>query len=116
VQIEGKTHFVKQLNLSESVKEIEIPEMPNMAYAYMTTSTSCAVGELRFEVFGEKRVSPIPMKESFGIALPLNVDEKGQLAPKSYELFFKRSGEDIERKLEISVTREDQTIDLCDQL
>lgn len=115
VQVEGKMHFVKQLNLSESVKEIEIPEMPNMAYAYMTTSSACANGELRFEVFGEKRVSPIPMKESFGIALPLHVDEKGQLAPKTYEILFKRNGEEIERKIEISVTREDQTIDLCEQ-
>ena len=99
-----------------SAVEVEIPEMPSIAYGYVNTSSNCAQGELRFELYGEKRVSPIPMTETFGISFPLGVDEKGQLIPMNYELFFKKRGEDIERKIDITINREDQSIDLCEQL
>ena len=101
---------------NSSAVEVEIPEMPSIAYSYLKTSSNCAQGEMRFELYGEKRVSPIPMVENFGIGFPLGLDDKGQLIPQAYQIFFKKSGEDIERKIEITVNREDQTIDLCDQL
>lgn len=118
VQIEGRKHFIKELNLANnSSLEIEIPEMPAIAYGYVFTSKECpASGEIRFEVYGEKRVSPVPMNQEFGIAFPLNLDEYGSLAPATYELFFKRNGEGIERKIEITLKREDQSIDLCEYL
>ncbi|MDD4974779.1 MAG: serine/threonine-protein kinase [Bacteriovorax sp.] len=117
VQIEGRKHFVKVMRVDNtSVLEIEVPEMPAIAYGYVNTSSSCAQGELRFELYGEKRVSPVPMIETFGIGFPLGLDDKGQLISINYQLFFKKRGEDIERKIEITVNREDQVIDLCDQL
>lgn len=118
VQIEGRKHFIKEMNLSnKSDVEIEIPEMPAMAYGYIFTSAECqAVGEIRFEVYGEKRVSSIPMKQEFGVAFPLNVDERGNLAPATYELFFKKTNEDLERKIDITIKREDQSIDICEYL
>lgn len=117
VQIEGKKHFVKEFRVdNDSALEIEIPEMPSIAYGYVFTSTACAAGEIRFEVYGEKRSSPIPMEQSYGIAFPLNLDDNGILSPAHYELFFKKQGEDIERKIEVVLKREDQSVDLCDFL
>ncbi len=118
IQIEGRKHFIKEMNLgNNSTFEVEIPETPAIAYGYVYTSAECsAKGELRFEIYGEKRVSPVPMKQEFGVAFPLNLDAYGSLAPASYELFFKKEGEDIERKIEITIKREDQSIDLCEFL
>ena len=118
IQIEGRKHFIKEMNLgNDSTFEIKIPETPAIAYGYIYTSAGCgAKGELRFEVYGEKRVSPIPMIQEFGVAFPLNLDTYGSLAPAKYQLFYKKEGEDIERKIEITIKREDQSIDLCEHL
>lgn len=118
IQIEGRKHFIKEMNLGNNATfEVEIPETPAIAYGYVYTSPECAArGELRFEIYGEKRVSPVPMRQEFGVAFPLNLDEYGSLAPANYELFFKKAGEDIERKIEINIKREDQSIDLCEFL
>lgn len=102
---------------NNSTFEIEIPETPAIAYGYVYTSAECsAKGELRFEIYGEKRVSPVPMKQEFGASLPF----KPGCIRKSctcclWIIFFKR-GEDIERKVEITIKREDQSIDLCEFL
>jgi hypothetical protein len=117
VQIEGKKHFIKEIRAdNSSAIEVEIPDMPAIAYGYINTTSNCAQGEIRFELYGEKRVSPIPMIETFGIPLPLDIDDKGQVASQVYQLFFKKKGEEIERKIEITLNHEDQTIDLCGQL
>ncbi len=117
IQIEGRKHFIKEMRLDNtSAVEVEIPDMPVVAYGYLNTTSACAQGEIRYEVYGEKRVSQIPMSQTFGIAFPLGIDDKGQLAPQSYELYFKKKGEDIERKIEFNMTREDQTIDFCELL
>jgi len=117
IQIEGKKHFIKEMRVENtSTVEMEIPEMPSIAYGYVNTSSNCAQGEIRYEILGEKRVSPIPMSESFGIGFPLGLDEKGQLTPATYEIYFKKRGEDIERKIEVTLNREDQTVDLCELL
>lgn len=116
VQIEGKKHFVKEMRVDNtSTVEVEVPEMPAIGYGYLNTSSSCAQGEIRYEIFGEKRVSQIPMKETFGVAFPLGINES-QLVPQSYQIFFKKTGEDIERKIEITIQREDQTVDLCEHI
>jgi serine/threonine protein kinase len=117
VQIDGKKHFIKEMSLrNNSALEVEIPEMPAIAYGYIFTSTECAKGEIRFEIFGEKRLSPIPMKEAFGIAFPLTISDQATLAPATYELFYKKEGEDIEHKIDITIKKEDQSIDLCEHL
>ncbi|MBC7713909.1 MAG: serine/threonine protein kinase, partial [Rhizobacter sp.] len=118
VQIEGRKHFIKEVNLANNSSiEEEVPEMPAIAYGYVYTANDCsASGEVRFEIYGEKRVSPIPMKQEFGVAFPLGVDDKGVLAPAKYELFFKKTGEEIERKVEVTIKHEDQSVDLCEML
>lgn len=117
VQIEGKKHFVKDMRFDNAgAMEVEIPEMPWVPYGYVNTTSSCASGEIRYTIFGEKRVSLIPMNDTFGIAFPLGVTGEGQLVPQSFSLFFKKDGEANERKVEINMQREDQTIDLCELL
>ena len=117
IQIEGRKHFIKEMNLgNNSTFQINVPETPSIAYGYIYTSASCPKGELRFEIYGEKRVSPIPMTQEFGVAFPLNIDTYGSLAPAKYQLFYKKDGEEVERKIEIVIKREDQSIDLCEHI
>lgn len=117
VQIDGKKHFIKELRVENSSSlEVEIPEMSAMMYGYMNTSSACTEGEITFEIFGEKRRSHIPMIQTFGIALPLHMEEKNRPSPQKYTINFLKSGEKQEKTIEITVSREDQTIDLCEFL
>jgi serine/threonine protein kinase len=118
VQIEGRKHFIKEMNLqNNSQLEIEIGETQSVAYGYLYTSKECQIkGEIRFELFGEKRVSPVPMLEEYGIGFPLQVDTGGFMQPATYEIYFKKAGDDIERKIEINIKKEDQSIDLCEMI
>jgi serine/threonine-protein kinase len=117
VQIEGKKHFIKILSIDNKAPlEIEVPEMPNVPYGYINTSSSCARGEISFELWGEKRKSPVPMYDSFGIPLPLQIDERGQSVPAVHVIFFKKETEEVERKIEVTLTREDETIDICEKI
>ncbi len=56
------------------------------------------------------------MENSFGIAFPLNLDDNGVLIPAAYDIYFKKHGEELEKKLEITIKREDQSVDLCELL
>ncbi len=118
VQIDGHQSLIKEMNLANNTGlQVEIPETPPVAYGYVRTGKDCeAKGEIRFEIFGEKRVSEIPMKEEFGIAFPMGVDANSYSTPATHEIFFKRQGEELERKIEVTIKREDQSIDLCELL
>lgn len=117
IQIEGKKHFIKTMSVdNQAAVEIEVPEMPNMPYGYINTSSSCARGEITFELWGEKRKSPVPMFDSFGIPLPLQVDPQGQAVPATHVIYYKSDADSVERKIEITINREDETIDLCEKI
>ncbi len=117
VQIEGKKYFIKTLRVDNSAAfEVEIQDMPNAIYGYLNTSTGCSEGEIKFEIFDEPRSSVIPMKQSFGIALPMAIGETGKPIPQVYKIQFTKTGETESRIIEITISREDQTIDLCEFL
>ncbi len=118
VQIDGHQSLVKEMNLANnSDLQVQIPETPPVAFGYVRTGKDCDVqGEIRFEIFGEKRTSEIPMKEEFGIAFPMGVDANSFSTPATHEIYFKRKGEELERKVEVNIKREDQSIDLCELL
>lgn len=117
VQIEGKKHFIKQMSVdNKAAVEVEIPEMPTIPYGYLNTSASCARGEITFELWGEKRKSPVPMYDSFGIPLPLQIDADGQPSPATHIIYYKKETDAVERKIEITISREDETIDLCEHI
>jgi serine/threonine-protein kinase len=90
--------------------------MPSAMYGYMNTSSACAEGTIKFEVFGEKRQTVLPLKQNFGVALPLHMDEKNKPGPQKYMVEYIKNGETEGRKIEITVSREDQSIDLCEIL
>jgi len=117
VQSEGKKHFVKKVQVDNGAAiEIEIPEMVNYPYAYLVTSTDCTSGNLSFELWEESRNVKIPIHDSVGVPIPLMVDDSGKAKPHTYQMFFRRVGEEIDKKVDITVSREDQTIDLCEKL
>lgn len=118
VESEGKKHFVKEMNLgNNSDIEVEIPNMPQTGYGYLFTSNICRTkGQIRFEVYGEKRVSNIPMNSGYGIAFPLDIDSNGNLVAAKHDIYYKKDGDAIEQKIEITFKREDQSIDICEYL
>ncbi len=118
VEVAGRKHFIKEMTLTDKrTVQVEIPQdLPNYSYAYLVTSRSCVEGQLDFEIFGEKRTQKLPISDSIGIALPLEVDNEGKVIPTVHTLELHIAGEDVVRKLEISAKREEETIELCDLL
>jgi len=118
IEVLGRRHFIKELYLKDKKSEtIEIPaDLPPASYAYVVTSRSCVEGELSFTIFDEQRKEKLPMTDSLGIAFPLDYDAEGKVSPTTHTLDLMINGEDVTRKLEITLKREEETIDLCDQL
>lgn len=116
VEVAGRRHFIKEMTLTENRSvQVEIPQdLPAYSYAYLVTSRTCVEGELHFEVFGEKRIQKLPISDSIGVSLPLEVDSDGKVAPTVHAVELLISGEDVVRKLEITAKREEETIELCD--
>jgi len=118
VEILGQEHFVKKINipLEQRRLKIEIPETPVAKFAYLKTTSSCAEGEISFQMFGENRTEKIPIIVKPGIPLPLKLTEGGEAAPSSIELFFKSSGRSVKRKIIINYERENDMVDFCQVL
>lgn len=118
VEIVGRKHFIQEINLMNNTEiEVEIPNMPLVSYAYLTSSKSCASrGEIRYQIFDEERQSMVPIEHSYGIAFPLNVDKNDAVVETDYEVLFKSAAEKIERKIKITFKREDQSVDICEFL
>lgn len=118
IQIVGRKHYIEEMNLqNNSEVEVEVPDMPYAGYAYVIMSQACRQsGEIRFEVYGEKRKARIPLNTRGGIPFPLRVGANGAFQETTHRVFFKKTGEQIEKKVEINFKREDQAIDLCELL
>lgn len=118
IEVVGRRHFIKELYLKDKKSEtIEIPaDLPPASYAYVVTSRPCVEGELSFTVFEEQRKEKLPMTDSLGIAFPLEYDNEGKVSPTTHTLDLMINGEDVTRKLEVTLKREEETIDLCDQI
>jgi eukaryotic-like serine/threonine-protein kinase len=118
VEILGREHFVKKINipLEQRRLKIEIPETPLAKFAYLKMTSACAEGEINFQMFGENRTEKIPIKVSPGIAFPLKLNEDGEAAPISFELFFKSSGRSVKRKINIDFQKENDMVDFCQVL
>lgn len=117
VEVAGKKHFIKELTLTvKKPFQVDVPtDLPNYSYAYLGTSRPCVSGELKFEIFGEKRKQKLPIADSIGISLPLDIDAEGKIIPTTHvvEVF---SDDGVSRKVEVVANREEQSIDLCDLL
>jgi serine/threonine protein kinase len=114
IQNERKKHFIKELKIEDDKPlEMQIPDTEVASYAYLNTVGKCPSGELRYQVFEEKRLSKIPLIKNTSIGLSLNLDEKGQAIQTQYQLFFKPRGSSIEKQIDVTLDREDQFINLC---
>lgn len=112
IQQTGRRHFVKPLTLEKGQElVVDVPNMPAAYYGYLETSRVCIRGELHFEVFGEKRKEIIPFPSRAKIAFPVDRDQPETV----HEVFFQRSGEDIQRKFVLRF-KEGRTTDFCDQI
>lgn len=118
VEIMGREHFIKKINIPSDKRrlKIEIPETPLAKFAYLKTTSSCAEGEINFELFGENRTEKIPIIVKPGIALPLKLNADGEAISSSFELFFKSSGRSVKRKISINYERENDMVDFCQVL
>lgn len=117
VQTPGREHFVDYIKLNPGEnRRIEIPPLARASYGYITMSRNCLQGQLHFELFGEKRQESLPLQTGQGIALPVRYDESGRAIASTYRVYFIREGENIERPLEVSIDRPDDSFDLCSEL
>ena len=114
----GSEYFVKRIFLDSSNKRIKlrIPSLKQIDFGYLVTSRSCLKGTLHFSLFREKRVEELPIKNYRGIGFPIYKDGLRNSIPKRYNLIYKLSGEEIERKISFVVKNPDDQIDLCDHI
>lgn len=110
VQQAGRKHFITNLMLEKDKETtLEIPTMQPARYGFLETSRVCVRGTLHFEVYGEKRREMLPISARGKIPFPL---ESGS-DETNYEVYFQRSGDDIQRKFTVSI-KEDRSTDFCE--
>lgn len=107
VQMHGHEHYVTPVTISKENPyfKIVVPETPNTEFGYLITSKSCVIGKLVFNLFGEERVEKLPLDSA--IAFPVR---------QEHLVHYQLQGEDIQRKVNFSIDREDDTFDLCQAL
>lgn len=111
VQQPGRRHFISKVNLvagRDSV--IEVPQMPAATFGFLTTTRTCMIGTLHFDLYDESRVEQLPL--STNIPFPVARSSNGEMA-SNHELFYQKDGEDIKRKVIVTI-RDGRNTDLCD--
>ena len=119
VEQRGAKHYIKNLDFSTvDYYKIEVPPAESISYGHIYTSRGCQMkGVLTFELWGEKRIEAIPMKNKLGISLPIKGDGRFPASDDGgadYTLYYRKKGESIERKLNFNFDDYGTRIDLCD--
>lgn len=113
VQQPGRRHFVTKINLVAGKDTvIDVPQMPSANFGFLTTTRTCVVGSLHFDLFEEARVEDLPLKTN--IPLPVGRSSNGEMA-SNHELFIQKKGEDIKRKVVVTI-KDGRNSDLCDYI
>jgi hypothetical protein len=124
VQIDGKKHFIKTMNLDQSIIEeiiIDPSKLDNTMYVYAEMTSKCLEGQIEYEIFGEKRVDSLPLdaiKYPYGIAFPVNFDSRMKpKIPTHYSLKYKDPSGN-EKKVNFTIDKEklNRNIDFCEIL
>jgi serine/threonine protein kinase len=114
IQSYGKQHFVKKIVAEAGTeKSISVPEMENETYAFLVTSRRCITGKMEFEVYGERRKESLPIIGRISFPAPHGREPASET---SYEITYQRVGEDLQRKLTIDFSKQEEVIDLCTKL
>ena len=117
IQKPGRVHFIKSIRIPQGdTVSVRVPEMPPASYGYLVTSRNCIKGKLYFSLYGEDRVENLPIPRGAGIAFPAEVDSTGHVQPKTYEVFYQKDGEGIQRRAKFTVTNEDDSVDFCESI
>lgn len=114
VQTYGKKHFVKKI-VAEAGNErsFDIPDMDNETYAFLVTSRRCIMGTMQFEVYGESRKEKLPISGRISFPAPSGREPASEL---SYEITYQRTGENLQRKVTVNFSAQEEVIDLCTKL
>ncbi len=117
IQKPGRVHFIKSIRIPQGdTVSVRVPEMPPASYGYLVTSRNCIQGKLYFSLFGEDRVENLPIPRGAGIAFPTDIDSTGHVQAKTYEVFYQKDGEGIQRRAKFTVTNEDDSVDFCESI
>ena len=117
VQKPGRVHFIKNFRIPQGdTISVRVPEMAPASYGYLVTSRDCINGKLYFSLYGEDRVENLPIPRGGGIAFPAEVDSRGNIQAKTYEVFYQKDGEGIQRRAKFTVSNEDDSVDFCDAI
>ncbi|MCF8059475.1 MAG: serine/threonine protein kinase [Bacteriovoracaceae bacterium] len=119
VERPGFKPFVKEYNLQGGdMVTVEIPAMPQTSFGYLYLSRGCQMyGTVSFELYGESRIERVPMINPIGIAFPVKGDGRVPADASGramYEVYFKKTNENISRKISFSFESDEQRIDICD--
>lgn len=114
VQREGRQHFIVDLTgrVSETEK-VKVENTPNQSYGFLITKRDCGLGKIYFNLFGEERVEPMPIKKKPGIWIPVTPKEKRELA-SAFEVTVKFDSESFERNVSVKIDNEFEEVDLCE--
>lgn len=106
VQTRGREHFIQTVDFQKDIeKVIEIPETPEALFGYLKNSSACLNGTLYFKLYGESRIEKLPLKSA--LFFPLINAQK-----TTYTIINVRKN-GVRKKIQFSIEREEETIDLC---
>lgn len=119
VERTGFRPYVTQVTIRRGeMKEIQIPPSVPTSFGYLYVSRGCQMyGMLSFKLYGESRKERIPMLSPVGIPFPVEGDGRVPASDDGraqYTVYFKKKGEEFERKIEFSFGADQDRIDLCD--
>jgi hypothetical protein len=87
--------------------------MDNETYAFLVTSRRCIMGTMQFEVYGESRKEKLPISGRISFPAPSGREPASEL---SYEITYQRTGENLQRKVTVNFSAQEEVIDLCTKL
>jgi serine/threonine protein kinase len=114
IQHDGRKHFVTKI-VAEAGNEkiLTVPEMDNENYAYLVTSRRCIAGTMQFEMYGESRKEVLPISGRISFPAPSGRKPSSET---SYEITYQRVGENLERKVTVDFSKQEEVVDLCKKL
>ena len=119
IETPGHKHYVKTLQTrgGEDIT-LEIPKQPPENFGFLQSDAGCRMGgRVFFELYGEKRVEQLPIRNLNGIAFPVKGDGRTPASADGkaqYTLFYQKRGETIRRKMTLSFDKPGERLNICD--
>ncbi len=119
IESPGLKHFVKTVDPTGGKDiTVSIPNMPQENFGYLVVARGCRVsGELHFELYGEKRVERMPIRNQLGISFPIKGDDRVPASSNGsaiYTLYYQSPNQSFRKKLLLQFEKVGQRKNLCD--